>query len=590
MVVNFTVIDRVSPEADNVSKPNKGHIIQATYAQQKEPVDERADQKLARQVSSVQLGRSSRSSDGTITPPSPGSGKRRSNRGPVFLFSEQAPHHSSHVVLDHELETGNFKMEGRDAVNVDIDECNDDFDSSKHHVTRLPAGGLPRNLFGGLSDLDAISDDEDENTALEKEAETGVSIETQPAAKSAPELENLAISPRSNKRRQNKKNARPVVRSAAEQQSKRKTSTGSIFSKMTHSLLSLRRAQKDKGPSNLQIASGLKVQSLTDFCNNYEVKHSLGHGGCGHVDMAVDLRTGEEVAIKTIEKAKNKTWSDDFELGHIPREIYMLKRLHHNGIIKILGVYERVDAYMMVMELLPDSVDLFDYIEAHIDMGEDMTRKIFRNIAEAIQHCHENGICHRDIKDPNVIINTKTLETKLVDFGSSDLYKEKGFNSFSGTREYAAPELLLGMRHDGYKAEIFSLGVLLYTICFGVNPFQEPQDTIKGIFTVPHNVSLELRHLLHWMMDIQPEMRPTMSQVLNHKWMAMGNDPEETMRAASDANQTSPKSHAIPKKMTTGKSPREALGLRDHEVEYSNPITPRDHSSTRHTPGTNSIV
>ena len=91
--------------------------------------------------------------------------------------------------------------------------------------------------------------------------------------------------------------------------------------------------------------------------------------------------------------------------------------------------HERTNAFVLVMERPQPVIDLFDYLNQSGALPEATARSIFRQIAQAVLHCHANGVVHRDIKDENVLLNLRTSEAKLIDFGCGTVLKVRSQNS-----------------------------------------------------------------------------------------------------------------------------------------------------------------
>ncbi|KAG0340341.1 hypothetical protein BG000_000117 [Podila horticola] len=169
------------------------------------------------------------------------------------------------------------------------------------------------------------------------------------------------------------------------------------------------------------------------------------------------------------------------------------------------------------------SCDLFECIEHHSKFSESQARMIFRQIVECVSYLNAKGICHRDIKDENIVIDNDFV-VKLIDFGSAVIIPRpqgKLFDRFYGTINYASPEILKGEKYRAESAEVWSLGILLYTILYGEVPFNDPVQAISGPYIAPRvRSSNECLHLLNWMLAKTPDRRATIEDVAAHPWIA----------------------------------------------------------------------
>ncbi|KAF9542839.1 hypothetical protein EC957_001492 [Mortierella hygrophila] len=168
------------------------------------------------------------------------------------------------------------------------------------------------------------------------------------------------------------------------------------------------------------------------------------------------------------------------------------------------------------------SCDLLECVEHHSKFTETQARVIFKKIVECVHYLNSRGICHRDIKDENFVIDND-FRVKLIDFGSAVIIPKPQsnlFDRFYGTINYASPEILKGEKYRAESAEIWSLGVLFYIILYGEVPFNDPVQAISGPYTSPRVMSSrECLHLLHWMLAKDPERRATIEDVANHPWI-----------------------------------------------------------------------
>ncbi|XP_064418169.1 PAS domain-containing serine/threonine-protein kinase [Latimeria chalumnae] len=140
-------------------------------------------------------------------------------------------------------------------------------------------------------------------------------------------------------------------------------------------------------------------------------------------------------------------------------------------------------------------------------------------VVAAVDYLHSKNILHRDIKDETVII-AEDFTIKLIDFGSA-VYMEPGklFHTFCRTIEYCSPEVLMGNPYSGPELEMWSLGVTLYTLVFGENPFCEVEETMEAVIKTLFDVSEDLLSLLSWPLHPDPRQRMTLVELVKDEWV-----------------------------------------------------------------------
>eukprot|EP00092_Neocalanus_flemingeri_P057337 GFUD01068127.1.p1 GENE.GFUD01068127.1~~GFUD01068127.1.p1 ORF type:complete len:313 (+),score=85.89 GFUD01068127.1:59-997(+) len=253
-----------------------------------------------------------------------------------------------------------------------------------------------------------------------------------------------------------------------------------------------------------------------DLDTLYKVKEVLGKGGNGKVYAGVRKKDGKEVAIKKIRKRSISMRSEQ----SVPLEVVILQQLQDvPGVISLLDYLESDGSYYIVMERFPCK-DMFDYIsDHHRGVPEQVARDMFNQIVAAVQQCRKKGIVHGDIKDENIVLNMKTKEVKLIDFGSSSLWTEKVQTKFRGTREYAPPEWFSARRLRAEGLTVWSLGILLYSMVCGDTPFQTDLQITQGGLTFPDSLSQAATSLIESCLDKNPMSRITLAELSRHSWL-----------------------------------------------------------------------
>lgn len=258
------------------------------------------------------------------------------------------------------------------------------------------------------------------------------------------------------------------------------------------------------------------------FEEEYQPLKAVGKGAFGFVWKALRCSDGLEVVVKFIKKSRvvSDCWVEDPMLGRVSQEIAILTRVQHHNIVKVLEVFENSTYFQMVMEKHGEGVDLFEFIDKQPRLDEALASYIFRQLVAAVFYLRGKKVLHRDIKDENIIID-KCFHIRLIDFGSAAVLEPgKLFYTFCGTLEYCSPEVLQGTPYKGPELEMWSLGVLLYTLLFSENPFCGVEEILQARLKPPFNISTELLEMLSGLLQPEPEKRMTLDQLLLHSWVS----------------------------------------------------------------------
>ncbi|MBN3310011.1 MARK4 kinase, partial [Amia calva] len=205
--------------------------------------------------------------------------------------------------------------------------------------------------------------------------------------------------------------------------------------------------------------------------------------------------------------------------------------------VQLFEVIETDKTLYLIMEYASGG-EVFDYLVSHGRMKEKEARARFRQIVSAVHYCHQKNIVHRDLKAENLLLDADS-NIKIADFGfSNEFTLGNKLDTFCGSPPYAAPELFQGKKYDGPEVDIWSLGVILYTLVSGSLPFDGQnlkaspstelrERVLRGKYRVPFYMSTDCESILRRFLVLNPSKRCTLEQIMKDKWMNAGYEGEE---------------------------------------------------------------
>ncbi|XP_071444456.1 serine/threonine-protein kinase DCLK1-like isoform X2 [Hetaerina americana] len=289
-----------------------------------------------------------------------------------------------------------------------------------------------------------------------------------------------------------------------------------------------------------------------EVSQQYDVGRIIGDGNFAVVRECTKRDSGTKYALKVIDRSKCRGREHMVE-----SEVAVLRRVSHPNIVGLHAEFHSPTELYLVLELVKGG-DLFDAIASLSKFSEDVASHMIRDLASALCYLHSLHIVHRDIKPENLLVveeggaaEGERLSLKLGDFGLAQVVTEPLF-TVCGTPTYVAPEILAETGY-GLKVDIWAAGVIAYILLCGFPPFVSSNNNqeelfdriLRGHFSFPtshwEHVSPSARDLVSHMLRVDPELRFSAEDVLDHPWVPLadgdmgngygGGGPESDIRA-----------------------------------------------------------
>ncbi|CAK0781377.1 hypothetical protein CVIRNUC_005358 [Coccomyxa viridis] len=284
----------------------------------------------------------------------------------------------------------------------------------------------------------------------------------------------------------------------------------------------------------------------------YERVKDLSTGAFGFVQLCRNKRSGQLVAIKFLERGRNKITK------HVEREVICHSNFCHPHVIQFKEIFLTPTHLAIAMEYAPGG-DMFQFVKRSSGLKEEDARWFFQQLMVGLDYCHRMGVVNRDIKLENTLLDASPKPlVKITDFGYCKASNDSLPKSKVGTPGYTAPEVISAKTHyDGTKADIWSCGVMLYVMLFCEYPFERPEDeqdkygfqkVLDRIMRVDYKIpkypriSSECRDLIQGILVGDPGQRLDINSIQRHPWYRKGLPPT-VMRMNEECLRLRPHDH-----------------------------------------------
>ena len=251
---------------------------------------------------------------------------------------------------------------------------------------------------------------------------------------------------------------------------------------------------------------------MKNFKSSYEVCSLVMMSANGKIYLGKDKETGDDVIIKILPRKSNLTWVGD---RRVPREVkyHFLAAGVDFGSVQILDFYERKRDFILVLEKPDNSIDLLEFTNTYGPMDFKMAKSICKQLATSSLAHQSAGVCHRDLKDENVLFNPSNGKIKIIDFGCATVHQDE-FTSYAGTHTYAPPEFRKTGSMSSDKMTSYHIGCILFTILTRSCPFSESSDfDFEKFVTLNSKLSFEERSLLSKLLQPNPDSRMSLHEL-----------------------------------------------------------------------------
>ncbi|XP_064380427.1 serine/threonine-protein kinase Chk1 [Dromaius novaehollandiae] len=260
------------------------------------------------------------------------------------------------------------------------------------------------------------------------------------------------------------------------------------------------------------------------FVEDWDLVQTLGEGAYGEVQLAVNRRTEEAVAVKIVDMKRAAECPDD-----VRKEICIHKMLSHEHVVRFYGHRREGATHYLFLEYCSGG-ELFDRIEPDVGMPEAEAQRFFQQLIAGVVYLHGLGITHRDLKPENLLLDERD-NLKISDFGLATVFKHNGrerrLSRMCGTLPYVAPELLRRGPFRAEPADLWACGIVLTAMLAGELPWDQPSDACqeysdwkeRKTYLPPwKKIDSAPLALLRKMLAESPAARATVADVAQDRW------------------------------------------------------------------------
>lgn len=279
--------------------------------------------------------------------------------------------------------------------------------------------------------------------------------------------------------------------------------------------------------------------------NRYEILSLIGVGGMSNVYKAVDNQTGKQVAIKFL---KEEFFENEELVRRFKNESKAISVLNHESIIKVLDFNITDTEKYLVIEYI-DGITLKEFMESQGKLGWKDTLVFANIILSALNHAHQHGVVHRDLKPQNIMI-TRDGHLKIMDFGIARLATANQYtvtDKAIGSVHYISPEQVRGQSTDG-RSDIYSVGIMMYEMLTGTLPFQSEtavsvalqqlSETAKPISEIVDDVPKGLEQIIMKAIEKDPDNRYQTAAQMRDDIRKIHENPNTVFESSEDIQQT----------------------------------------------------